>query len=97
MTMTVDAITAFRKHVNSDAGLQRQFAQAADISSAAMAELGRANGYVFSDAEALHELEQCLGDGELTDFELELVSAGGNPECAAMGSSGRNSNSSTQT
>ncbi len=94
--MSIEAIDQFRAQVAADPELQARFGQAYETGPAALTALGRERGWQFTEAEAAETIERCLDDGELTDYELELVAGGSNPSCQESGSAGR-SPEGTQT
>ena len=70
--MQNSAIEAFRAKINLDANLQEQVKNGANL-----VELGKANGFNFSQEElqnALNELNSA--DADLNDFELSMMSGG---------------------
>lgn len=74
--MSVEAIDKFRSQVAADPGLQPRFVEALKAGPEALAALGRACGHEFSAAEASATVDRATTEGELTDFELELVAGG---------------------
>jgi hypothetical protein len=93
--MSIGAVKQFRAAANADPVLQQECLEAADGGASALIEVGARRGYSFSaeeleqelsdvDGDSLTPFERALGGklvptGELTDEELELVSAGGDP------------------
>ena len=74
--MSVEAIDQFRAQVATDPGLQARLASALDVGPDALAALGKDCGYDFTAAEASAAVDRARTDGELSDFELELVAGG---------------------
>ena len=71
--MELSQIEAFRAKINADANLQEQVKNGANL-----VELGKANGFNFSQEElqsTLNELDSA--DADLSDFELSMISAAG--------------------
>jgi hypothetical protein len=62
--------------MNSDPEVMEKAKIALYTDAAAVVALGAEYGYSFTEAEADEALIEFLRDGELSDFELELVSAG---------------------
>ena len=77
--MNNTAIENFRERVNADNALQARFVEAYAQGPGALAALGRANGFEFTEGEAAQAIQERLDDGELSEFELELVAGGGDP------------------
>lgn len=74
--MSIEQVKAFFLQASGDPSLQESFRAVALESAEALSHLGREHGYAFSadDADAaLKEYES----GELSDEDLDLVSAGG--------------------
>ena len=66
-------IEAFRAKINADAGLQEQVKNGANL-----VELGKAHGFSFSQEELQVSINQLNSeDADLSDFELSLMSGGG--------------------
>ena len=69
-----ETLTKFRNAVSDSSDLQEKIGRGADI-----VELGKENGYDFSQEELTagwKELQE--SDEGLTEFELDVVSGGGN-------------------
>lgn len=64
-------LEAFRARVAEDSDLQEQVSACRDAAS--VVALGQREGFEFTAAS----VETLLNDGELSDFELELVAGGG--------------------
>jgi predicted ribosomally synthesized peptide with nif11-like leader len=75
--MSVEAVETFRKEINGSPELQAALracvVRNGEIDPETVVGLGHENGFDFTAAE----LEAVLGGDELSDFELELVAAGG--------------------
>ena len=70
--MELSPIEAFRAKINADANLQAQVRNGVNL-----VELGKANGFNFSQEElqnAINELNSA--DADLSDFELSMVAGG---------------------
>jgi len=74
--MSVESIEKFRERINDDSALQEEFLTAFQEGPAALVALAKANGFEFTEAEADAAIEELSQGGELSDFELELVSGG---------------------
>lgn len=74
--MIVESIEKFRERVNDDRSLQPAFLEAFAQGPAALATLAKTQGFEFSEAEASSALAELSKGGDLSDFELELVSGG---------------------
>ncbi len=90
--MSINAVNAFRQAVNEDPKLQGNFSEAILEGAPAVVSLAASHGYDFSQEdyrqtlasiseESLTPFERTLAakgeeSGELSDYELELVSAG---------------------
>ena len=80
--MSIEALEQFRAKLATDAVLQK--ACLAAMSSGKQADVlaeGRKLGLEFTEAE----IQQTMGDAELSEFELELVSAGSAVDCGNNG------------
>ena len=68
-----ESLVTFRKAVNERADLQEKLKGGTDI-----VELGKENGHDFSqeDVTAAYKELQDADDGELTEFEIEVVAGG---------------------
>jgi predicted ribosomally synthesized peptide with nif11-like leader len=76
--MSIEAISEFRETVRGNAELETAIkgllSDQGVLDAAGLAELGNRHGYAFTEAEVM---SFDLGsDDELSDFELEMVSAG---------------------
>ena len=76
-------IQNFRTRVSQDPALQAQFFDAWQDSCGALASLARQNGFDATTDGVLAAITKVSDSGELTDFELELVSGGGGVPCKA--------------
>ncbi len=90
--MSINAVNAFRQAVNEDPKLQGPFSEAILEGAPAVVSLAASHGYDFNQedyrqtlasisAESLTPFERTLTatgeeSGELSDYEMELVSAG---------------------
>lgn len=74
--MSVEAIEQFRAQVAADPALQARLVEALDTGPDAIAALGKSCGHDFTSAEAAAAVDRARSDGELSDFELELVAGG---------------------
>jgi len=74
--MSLAAVEAFRKQINTDDELKQKATVALNSSLADVVALGAEYGHSFTEAEANEFLAGVTQDGELSDYELELVSAG---------------------
>ena len=75
--MSLKAVDEFRECLSSDPTLQAKMAKAFKSGLPAVVALGADNGFTFTPQEAQESLARYDQDGELTDYEMELVSAGG--------------------
>lgn len=76
--MSTEAITDFRQTIRGNAALESAIAglvsETGEFDAAGAVELGSSHGFSFTEAEVLsYEIGE---DEELSDFELEMVSAG---------------------
>jgi predicted ribosomally synthesized peptide with nif11-like leader len=67
----------FRAKLNDDPELATRATAAFSKSLTAVVEFGKSNGFFFTESEAETAINQVLSNQELSDYELELVSAGG--------------------
>jgi len=74
--MSIAAVEEFRKQINTDDGLKQKATVALNSSLADVVALGAEYKHQFTEAEANEFLASLMNDGELSDYELELVSAG---------------------
>jgi len=74
--MAVDSVQTFRERVSEDSSLQAAFLEAFQQGPAALVALAKAQGLDFTEAEAEAAIAEISQNGELSDFELELVSGG---------------------
>ena len=74
--MSRQAIESFRQRMNSDPEVMEKAKIALNTNIPAVVALGAEYGYSFTEAEAEEALVEYMTDGELSDSELELVSAG---------------------
>lgn len=83
--MSLQTAQAFREHVSADPALQAAIRQclspAGVFDPAAIVAVGQRNGFQFSTADVDAVLTG--DDTELSDFELELVSAGIPSDCGS--------------
>lgn len=70
--MSAEAVRGFRRLVDSNDGVKEQLREAMSSGKLDLIALGSKHGFQFTEAE----LEAASADGELSDFELELVSGG---------------------
>tara|TARA_R110002110_G_scaffold261322_6_gene477138 strand:- start:7952 stop:8212 length:261 start_codon:yes stop_codon:yes gene_type:complete len=81
--MTIEALQSFREVVRNDAVIEAQMRETlgsgGEIDLSRAVQLGAQHGHRFSEQEVV-ELFASEND-ELSDFELELVAAGGGPSC----------------
>lgn len=71
--MSLEAVAAFRSALAQDVALQKLCAEAIAARDAqGLAGIAASRGFDFTAAE----LEESVGDGELSDSELELVAGG---------------------
>ena len=68
--MSIENIRAFREAANSSEKLQQRILAGDDLVA-----LARSEGYEFSQKE-LQRYDELESDGELSEFELEIVSGG---------------------
>ena len=68
--MSIENIRAFREAANSSEKLQQRILAGDDLVA-----LARSEGYEFSHQE-LQRYDELESDGELSEFELEIVSGG---------------------
>jgi predicted ribosomally synthesized peptide with nif11-like leader len=85
--MSEQAIEAFRNLVNDNVRLREDFIDAYLKGPAALTAMVRKQGFDASEEEVLAAVESVRAQDELTDAELELVSAGTDPATAAANSS----------
>ena len=78
--MTSTALIEFREKVNANTELQAEVLTAFMAGGEGIVGVGKKYGYSFTKEEALSLLAS--GQGELNDFELELVSGGNSPDCS---------------
>ena len=73
--MSIDQANAFRTFVNENESVQEQIKGAASDDSFSLVALAAEHGYTFTaeDAQSAWDAAQ---EGELSDFELEVVSGG---------------------
>jgi len=74
--MSIAALEAFRKQINTDDELKQKATVALNSSVADVVALGAQYKHHFTEEEANEFLAGVIHDGELSDYELELVSAG---------------------
>ncbi len=74
--MSRQTIEGFRERINSDSALMERAKAAFYKGLPAVVALGAEYGYSFTEVEAEEAVAEYSQDGELSDFELELVSAG---------------------
>lgn len=76
--MSKEAVGLFREKIAQDAQLQSILREAflAEDDQLNLVDLAREHGFEFTEEEGLAVLQQSTNDGELSDFELELVGAG---------------------
>ncbi|WP_294641313.1 Nif11-like leader peptide family natural product precursor [uncultured Aureimonas sp.] len=74
--MSIETVKAFFVQADSDPSLCEKFRSAALDSAEAVSRLGREHGYIFSPEDAMAAFED-YESGELSDEDLDLVSAGG--------------------
>jgi predicted ribosomally synthesized peptide with nif11-like leader len=74
--MSIAAVEAFRKQINTDDELKQKATVALHCSVADVVALGAEYKHRFTEEEANEFLASLMNDGELSDYELELVSAG---------------------
>lgn len=82
--MSIEQVKAFYRHAGDDPSLQDEFRSAALESAEALSRLGHKHGYAFAPEDAMAALEH-YESGELSDEDLDLVSAGGS--CPPAGTS----------
>lgn len=87
--MSKEAAMTFRDKVNTDQQLQVEMRRAIDAGNGIdeAIGLGRKFGLEFTAQEAFEAMNE-VGEGELTDFELELVAGGKGSSKSGGGSSG---------
>ena len=73
--MSIDQANAFRTFVNENESVQEQIKGAASDESFSLVALAAEHGYTFTSEEAQSAWDAAQG-GELSDFELEVVSGG---------------------
>ena len=84
--MSIDQANAFRTFVNENESVQEQIKGAASDESFSLVALAAEHGYTFTSEEAQSAWDAAQG-GELSEFELEVVSGGhkllsaGGPDC----------------
>lgn len=74
--MTQPAAEAFRAKINTSEELQDAIRAQIQAGNLDLVALGATHGFEFSAAEANTLVEQLEGEGELSEFELEVVSGG---------------------
>ena len=74
--MSIDQANAFRKFVNENESVQEQIQAVSTAGTLNLSELAAEHGYTFTSEEAQSAWDAAQG-GELSDFELEVVSGGG--------------------
>ncbi|MES2495436.1 MAG: Nif11-like leader peptide family RiPP precursor [Pseudomonadota bacterium] len=74
--MINQSVEKFRELVSEDSSLQPAFLEAFAKGPAALAQLAKQHGFDVSPAEVDAALAEISENGELSDFELELVSGG---------------------
>ncbi|MDF1662877.1 MAG: Nif11-like leader peptide family RiPP precursor [Planctomycetota bacterium] len=70
--MTIEAATKFRAHVDANQDLQDSIRDQMADGNLNLINIGKEHGFEFTD----EELKEITDQGELSDFELELVSGG---------------------
>jgi predicted ribosomally synthesized peptide with nif11-like leader len=76
--MSREAAIEFRAKINASKALQAEVVRIFDVKD--LVALGARHGLQFTPEEAIAVGEAATAEGELSDFELELV-AGGTPMC----------------
>jgi len=84
MIMATAELLEFRNKVNASKPLQDEVMQAFARNGEGIVEVGKKHGYSFTAEEALELLQS--DQGELSEFELELVAGGGSADCDNNGS-----------
>lgn len=85
--MSLESALAFRDRINNDQELQRLLAheQSTYLSTGEqqldLLKLAHESGFEFTKEELFEACARIEAGGELSDFELELVSAGGSTPC----------------
>ena len=82
--MSRQAIENFRQRMNSDPEVMEKARAALNTTIPAVVAVGSEYGYSFTEAEAEEALIEYTKNAELSDSELELVSAGSG--CPVIGS-----------
>lgn len=78
--MSMDAAKKFRAHVDANEELQDSIRDQMSEGSLNLINIGKEHGFEFSDAE----LKEITDQGELSDFELELVSGGAHSDSGGL-------------
>ena len=73
--MSIDQANAFRTFVNENESVQEQIKGAGSEESFSLVALAAEHGYTFT-AEEAQSAWDAAQEGELSDFELEVVSGG---------------------
>ncbi|MFZ2403786.1 MAG: hypothetical protein WAW41_01525 [Methylobacter sp.] len=80
---------AFRKAADANAEIQQEITklaqQAQGIDYSALSELGKRYNFTFTPQDAERCCQELAEDGELSDFELELVAGGTSSTCVQPG------------
>ena len=74
--MNKSNVSAFRAKVNDSEELQATIRDQARAGTLNLVALGKEHGFDFTQDEVRELVEQLEGEGELSEFELELVSGG---------------------
>lgn len=86
--MSKEAVRLFRDKIGQDEQLQSILRVAFETmdDQLNLVDLAREYGFEFTEEEGLAALQEAREGGELSDFELELVTAGGPVNCGGDGS-----------
>ncbi len=74
--MSIDQAIAFRTFVNENESVQEQIQAMSTAGTLKLSELAAEHEYTFTSKEAQNAWDVAQGGGELSDFELEVVSGG---------------------
>lgn len=80
--MSKDSAIAYREYVKAHPELEAEMRDIlAKIGVVDNVEFAKKYGFEFTETEAYEAWDAVTEDGELSDFELEMVSAGGQYPC----------------
>ncbi|MDF1662876.1 MAG: Nif11-like leader peptide family RiPP precursor [Planctomycetota bacterium] len=78
--MSITAAKKIRTHVDENEDLQDSIRNQMSEGSLNLIKIGQEHGFDFSESE----LKEITDQGELSDFELELVSGGAQTDSATL-------------